>query len=203
MNWLAHAFLSGPDPEARLGNVLADVIRGPEPCTASAALRRGIEWHHAIDAFTDAHPVVARSRDRVPPGYRRFGGVLVDVFYDHFLARDWHRYSPQPLGAYLRELYGSIGDADTELPPDARAVAVRMAAEDWLGAYRNVSGIQAALARISDRLGRRRGRAGELGGAVGVLLTHADEFEGDFAEFFPDLCSLAGSWGGPAGAGVA
>ena len=93
MNWLAHVFLSEPNVEFRLGNLLADLVRGDARAAVSAEFARGAEQHKRIDAYTDAHPIVRRSRARIRTEYRRFSGVLVDVFYDYFLANDWSRYS--------------------------------------------------------------------------------------------------------------
>src|SRR5215831_13515757 len=99
MNWLAHAFLSKPDIEFCLGNLLAYLIRGRDRMAMTAAFLQGVRQHQAIDAFTDSHPVVQRSRARIS-GYRHATGILVDVFYDHFLARDWNRHSTEPLEAF-------------------------------------------------------------------------------------------------------
>ena len=128
MNWLAHVFLSEPDVEFQLGNLLADVVRGPQRDGMSASFVRGAACHKAIDAFTDAHPVVKRSRARIGNEYRRFSGVLVDMFYDYFLARDWERYSSMTLDAYTSAFYASVQAHAIELPPDARTLLERMSA---------------------------------------------------------------------------
>src|SRR4029453_4779348 len=105
LNWLAHVFLSDSNVEFRLGNLLADIVRGEELQRMSAAFLRGVHKHKQIDAFTDSHPLVKRSRSRVSPQFRRFSGVLVDVFYDHLLATHWQRYSPIVLDAFTAKFY--------------------------------------------------------------------------------------------------
>src|SRR5688572_426656 len=100
MNWLAHLLLSEPTPEFRIGNLLPDLLPASELQTLSPIFRRGVECHRRIDAFTDTHPVFRRSVARLVPPHRRFGGVLIDLFYDHFLATNWRQYSPIPLDEF-------------------------------------------------------------------------------------------------------
>ncbi len=93
MNWLAHLFLSEPTPAFRIGSLLPDILPSRELQHLGREFQRGIERHRQIDAFTDSHAIVRRSILLLGPGFRRFGGILVDMFYDHFLASDWSRYS--------------------------------------------------------------------------------------------------------------
>src|SRR5690348_4103786 len=102
MNWLAHLYLSEANPEFRLGNLLADIASRESLVSLPEAFQRGIAQHRRIDAFTDSHPVVRRSIQRFNPPLRRFGNILCDVFYDHFLARDWDSYSSEPLSPFAQ-----------------------------------------------------------------------------------------------------
>src|SRR5881394_2266803 len=97
MNWLAHLSLSENDPEFRLGNVLPDITRVRPLPSLSDQIMRGVACHYRIDAFTERHPIVKRSIGRIGGGYRRVGGILVDIFYDHFLASAWPEFSKIPL----------------------------------------------------------------------------------------------------------
>src|SRR3954463_9153752 len=105
MNWLAHLFLSQPDPAFRVGNLLPDLLPISALSDLAPEILRGVRQHRRIDAFTDTHPVVRRSINRLNPPLRRFGGIVVDVFYDHFLSRDWERYSKVPLSNFIGEIY--------------------------------------------------------------------------------------------------
>src|SRR3954454_21954788 len=107
MNWLAHVYLSEPRVEFQLGNLLADIVKRPERTEFGDDFVRGAERHRAIDAFTDAHPVVRRSRARISAPYRRFSGVLVDIFYDHLLASTWNRYADVSLETFTAEFYSA------------------------------------------------------------------------------------------------
>ncbi len=187
MNWLAHVFLSPPDIEFRLGNLLADLVKGPDRAAMSPEFLAGVRRHQAIDAFTDTHPVVHRSRARIGSDFHHATGILVDVFYDHFLALDWDRYSHQPLDEFTASLYADIGAHPIRLPAQAQAAVERMLSDDRLGSYRRLDGIEASLRRVSLRLAERTGRDFGLERGVSELVANFEGLRGDFAEFFPQL----------------
>jgi acyl carrier protein phosphodiesterase len=187
VNWLAHVFLSEPNVEFQLGNLLADVVRGPQRAVMSAEFVRGAVCHKAIDAYTDAHAIVKRSRARVSSEYRRFSGVLVDVFYDYYLARDWQRYSSVTLEAYTSGFYAGVQAHVAQLPENARALLERIVRHDLLGSYARVEGVERALRRLSTYLESRWRKQFALERGVRDLLAHEAAFAADFHEFFPTL----------------
>jgi acyl carrier protein phosphodiesterase len=195
LNWLAHVFLSEPDVEFRLGNLLADIVRGEQLRRMSAGFQRGARKHKQIDAFTDSHPVVKRSRSRISPEYRRFSGVLVDVFYDHLLATSWDAYSPIVLDAFTAKFYADIESSSIELPSSARVTLDRIIRHDLLGAYRRVEGVERSLRRVSAYLSSRWRREFELERGVADLIAQRAGFDEDFAEFFPQLQAATMSMG--------
>ncbi|MBD6618678.1 DUF479 domain-containing protein [Komarekiella sp. 'clone 1'] len=201
MNWLAHLFLSELNVESRLGNLLADIVKGSSRQELNLNIQRGIACHLVIDKFTDSHIVVKRSKERIDSDYRRFAGVLVDVFYDHFLAKNWSDYANVSLDEFTAEIYKSFQAYQGQLPVVVNEVITRVVNEDWLRAYRNLTGVENTLARISKRLSMRCLRRATpthrpfiLTEAIGELTTHYDEFEHDFREFFPELCSHVQNW---------
>jgi acyl carrier protein phosphodiesterase len=194
MNWLAHLYLSEPQLDMRLGNLLADVVRGAERSRMSAQFRRGAACHAAIDAYTDAHAVVRRSCRRLDGPYRRFAGVLVDLFYDHFLARDWERHACGTLEAFNEGLRAEIRARRPKLPAPGAMIVQRMIVERHLLGYRDARGIERALARMGSRIERRFGRPVALAGAIALLEAHGDDLQGDFEEFFPQLQAHVGVW---------
>lgn len=185
MNWLAHLYLSEPNPAFRIGNLLPDLAPPSALSGLSPDMLRGVKQHRRIDAFTDTHPVVRRSISRVNPDFRRFGGILVDVFYDHFLARDWQSFSPIPLHAFAAEIYDSFDRHRPEIPSEAMVHLEHMRERDWLYAYREIDGIWAALSR----LGLRLRRPTPLGNAISVLRDNYDDLHADFSAFFPEIVS--------------
>jgi acyl carrier protein phosphodiesterase len=185
MNWLAHLYLSEPIPAFRIGNLLPDLVPASALSGLSSDFLRGVKQHRRIDAFTDTHPIVRRSISRVNPHFRRFGGILVDVFYDHFLARDWQNFSPIPLHTFAAEIYDSFDRYRSEIPSEALVHLKYMRESNWLCAYREINGILAAL----DRLGLRLRRPVPLGNAISVLRDNYDDLFADFSAFFPELIS--------------
>jgi acyl carrier protein phosphodiesterase len=187
MNWLAHVFLSEPNVEFRLGNLLADLVRGEARAAVSAEFARGAQQHHRIDAYTDAHPVVRRSRHRISAAHRRFSGVLVDVFYDYFLANNWSRYSDVALDEFTSKFYSDVRRSKIVLPDDAATTIDRIARYDLLGSYREVAGVERSLRRVSMYLSQRWKRDFALEKSVADLREHEAVLGADFAEFFPQL----------------
>lgn len=186
MNYLAHVFLSRHSPEAILGAVLGDFVKGPVPGEYSLAVRAAILLHRSIDRFTDAHPIPNAARALVSPARRRFAPILLDVFYDHFLARHWAEHCAVPLPQFTRQVYDVLRAHHAILPPRLQLVAPRMAANDWLAAYAELPGVDAAVNGIARRLGRYP-RAAVLHGAVQELERHYARFAQDFRAFFPQL----------------
>lgn len=187
MNWLAHVFLSESHIEHRLGNLLADLVRGAQREAMSAEFRRGADLHRAIDAYTDAHPIVRRSRARLPPQHRRFSGVLIDVFYDYFLASRWEQYSNESLTEFTQRFYAQAHASRIAPPGEARDTLDRIIQHDLLGAYRRIEGVEESLRRLSLYLARRWRRDFALQTSVADLRVHESALAGDFAEFFPSL----------------
>lgn len=188
MNFLAHAFLAGPAPADRLGAILGDFVKGPLPGELPPEVAEGVRLHRAIDSFTDAHPAFRRSRARVSPERRRYSGIMVDLFYDHFLARHWHDYHPQPLQDFTADFYALLASRSELLPSRLAALLPRMRADDWLGSYREIDSVGVALDRMAQ--GRLR-QPNRLGGAVEELERHYATLEADFLSFFADALRFA------------
>ena len=162
-------------------------MRGDARAAVSAEFARGAQQHKRIDAYTDAHPIVRRSRARIRTEYRRFSGVLVDVFYDYFLANDWSRYSNVALDDFTSRFYTDVRGSKLILPSDAAATMDRIARHDLLGSYREVEGVERSLRRVSLYLSQKWRRDFALDKSVEDLVAHEAELAADFAEFFPLL----------------
>lgn len=183
MNWLAHLYLSEDDVEHRIGNVIADWVKGEARLAFSPGVQRGFACHRAIDLYTDAHPIVAQSKARIEAPFKRFAAVLVDVFYDHFLAANWDRYCDVSLSIWTAGVYAQFATYWDTMPAQVRTGLQRMAEDDWLGSYASVDGIEAILRRMSHRLSRPN----LLGEATPQLIAHDDNLRSDFHLFFPQL----------------
>lgn len=193
MNWLAHLRLAPAPGLVRVGCLAGDFVRGVDLTTLPPALVHGIRHHRAVDRFVDAHPVVAQSRRRVSPPLRRFAGVLVDVFYDHFLAREWGQHGDGgPLPQFAAAVHAELTAHSAVLPPDLQRVAPRLAEQRWLLAYGSLDGMRTILQAMSRRLARENG----LGLGGDELRRDYEAFAGDFGSLWPELVRFAGDgWG--------
>ncbi len=188
MNFLAHLWLAGPDEGMRLGAVAGDFVKGALPGELPADIAAGVALHRAIDAFADTHPAFQRSRERVLGPHRRFAGVMVDMFYDHFLAAQWAQwYPPESLADFAARQYALLAAHRHRLPARAVPVLARMAEHDWLASYREVDTIVYALDRIASRLKR----PAPFLGCGEVLRTHYAGFGEDAAAFLSDAQAFA------------
>jgi acyl carrier protein phosphodiesterase len=187
VNYLAHLLLADGSAESLIGNLLGDFLRGVDRTQYSEAIQRGIRLHHAVDSFTDSHEIFARSRKRLQPPYRRYAGVLVDIFYDHFLAVRWADYSREPLAGFSQTAYQTLNTNEAILPERLRRMLPYMTSEDWLTSYRTREGVDRTLRRLSRRLKREN----PLPTAVCQLDEHYQELETDFLVFFPQLMQFA------------
>src|SRR5690606_4378229 len=123
-----------------------DFVRGVDVSTLHPALRDGVRRHRAVDAFTDGHALVRRSRERLHPSWRHWRGVLVDVFYDHILARDFEAYTGEPLHRFAARAYDALRVHAELLPPRLQHAAPAMMQHDWLNAYAHPEGVAIVLA---------------------------------------------------------
>ena len=166
MNWLAHAYLSKSNIEFRVGNILPDLVSITELRKFTPPFQEGIICHRAIDAFTDSHPIVKNSVSRIPANYRRCGGILTDVFYDHFLAKNWAAYSSLELQEFSRHFSRDLERIEREIPADIFYKFKRMFEHNIFETYQDISGISIALQRIDLRLRR----PANLGAATLILV---------------------------------
>ena len=183
MNWLAHAFLSRTNVEFRIGNILPDLVSITALREFSPLYQEGIRCHRIIDKFTDAHPIVKAGIQRLPTHYKRYGGILTDMFYDHFLAKNWLYYSPISLNNFTKEFYTDVQRIERDLPPDIFRKFQGILGHNIFKAYEDITGLETALQRIDLRLRR----PANLGGAIVILKDHYNLYETDFFEFFSEL----------------
>lgn len=190
MNFLAHALLAGDDPALVVGGVVGDWIKGPLPGPLPADLARGVALHRAIDSHAETHPAFRRSRARVSAARRRYAGVLVDIFYDHLLARDWPVHHATQLPTYCSGIYQHIAGRRDDLPQPAHPALQRMAREDWLHSYVHIDGITDVLQRMA----RRARQPNPLAGGEAEFLADADGFADDFRAWLDDAQAFATGW---------
>lgn len=191
MNFLAHAFLAGDDPALRVGGLIGDFVKGPLPAGLAADLADGVRLHRRIDSWAETHPAFRRSRARMDGTRRRCAGILVDMFYDHFLAVHWGRHHGRGLAEFTAETYALVAGRAAELPDRFARLFPRMRAMDWLAGYRETASVGEAL----DRMATRLTRPDQLAGGVGELLRDYAGFEADFDDFIGDAIRMVAGEG--------
>lgn len=183
MNYLAHLFLVENTPESLVGAMLGDFVKGSAKNSYSPIIQRNIELHRRIDSFTDAHPIVRASKTVFAPERRRYAGVMLDIFFDHYLAKHWNSFSEVALAQFSTNVYAALEQHYEILPERLQRMLPFMRAEDWLKSYARVEWIDLTLQRMARRL--RRGEM--LAGGGEELHRNYERFEADFLTFFPEL----------------
>ena len=188
MNFLAHAYLSGTDEEVLIGNFIADAVKGSNAATFSEGIQKGIRLHREIDSYTDHHPVFLRSKKRLQDEYGKFSGVVVDIYYDHFLSRDWEKYFDRELSEFALHVYKVMLENYAFLPPRSKRILPYMVIHNWLVGYSRFKDLQ----WVFDVMSRRSSKYNSgMEGAVESLKKDYPDFQKDFDEFFPDMIAHA------------
>lgn len=183
MNFLAHIYLSGDNDLIKIGNFMADGIRGKHYEHLPAEIQKGIVLHRSIDTYTDAHPIFRQSTHRLHEKYHHYAGVIVDLFYDHFLAKNWADYSEEKLESFVGRFYKSLEDHYEHLTEKTKGMMPYMIKYDWLVSYRSIEGIT----RILYQMDQRTKNISKMQYSVAELVEFYDDFENEFKTFFVDL----------------
>ncbi len=183
MNYLAHIYLSGEDEQLKIGNFIADSVKGRKFIGFPEKVKNGIILHRAIDTFTDSHPVVKKSVHRLFPVYSHYSAVIVDILYDHFLAANWSDYSNVPLELYVAEFYELLNNNFEILPKRVKHFLPYMIRDNWLLNYATIDGIGKILFQMDQRTKNRS----KMQLATIELKLYYSEFEEEFRLFFTDL----------------
>lgn len=180
MNFLCHMLLSGDDDQLLVGNFIGDFVKGVIGDRFPDRIRQGVALHRSIDSFAATNPLFRQSRLRISPAIGLYRGVLVDLFYDHFLAADWDKWCDEPLDHYLQRTR-SIIDSHLSDVPERMQPLLPVIFNELLPSYHEVAGIGSALARMSRRVKRQN----PLAGGEKELVRHYVDLRNDFNQFMP------------------
>jgi len=181
VNFLGHLCLADRLGLSLTGTLLGDFVKGPIEQLSDPELRCAVRFHRQVDGFTDTHPLFRKSKRRLDGRHRHFRGVLVDLFYDHFLALHWRRFHHAPLARFCSTVYGELDARHEELPATMQPLARAMVQLDLLGSYRHSGGIARALGGMARRFPRKN----TLAEGAAELDRHREGLEQDFLSFFP------------------
>ncbi|WP_264554247.1 ACP phosphodiesterase [Flavobacterium sp. N2038] len=183
MNFLAHIYLSGDNDLIKIGNFMADGIRGKQFEHFPKDVQKGILLHRFIDTYTDSHDVFRQSTKRLHEKYHHYAGVIVDIVYDHFLAKNWSKYSDENLEDFVDRFYNSLHENHAVLTEKIQGLLPVMTRENWLLSYRTIDGIQHILTQMD----RRSKNISKMQFATAELKEFYTEFEQEFTAFFEDI----------------
>ncbi len=183
MNFLAHIYLSGDNDLLKIGNFMADSIRGHHYDDYPPEIRKGILLHRSIDSFTDMHPVYRQSKHRLHEKYGHYSGVIMDIFYDHFLAKNWKKYSAIKLEQYAVQFYQLVQEHYDVLTDRAKGMLPYMIARNWLVSYASIEGLQMIMFQMDYRTKHRVA----MDESIAELKLYYHEFENEFSLFFEEL----------------
>ncbi|WP_298238000.1 acyl carrier protein phosphodiesterase [uncultured Algibacter sp.] len=189
MNFLAHIYLSGENDLVTIGNFIADGIKGKDYKNYPIDIQTGILLHRNIDTYTDAHKTVRMSTKRLHEKYGHYSGVIVDILYDHFLAKNWNIYCDEPLDDYVQKFYNSLEENYDILPLRIQKMMPFMVTDNWLLSYASIDGITRVLEGMNRRTKHRSG----MNEAVNELEEFYSAFEKEFTHFFEELIEFSKS----------
>ena len=189
MNFLAHIYLSGENKAIQTGNFIADAVKGNQFTQFAPLVQKGIRLHRAIDSFTDQHPIVLKSTERLRESQKKYAPVVVDIFYDHFLAKNWQAYHKEDLYSYTQSFYEDI-KKEVHLPDKIQHLLPYMIRQNWLYNYQKIS----AIKQVFEGMSGRTSFPSNLLAAPEALEKYYEDFQEDFEAFFPEVVLFVENW---------
>lgn len=187
MNYLAHIYLSGNDPQIQLGGFMADAVKGSKYNNYPDAVRFGILLHRKIDTYTDSHPAVLQTVEQLRPVYGKFAGVAADMLYDHFLASEWKAYHEMPLKVFASKFYVTLRQNTVWLPQRFLEFMPIFIRKDRLNSYTHLEHFK----EILQKMGEHTALPQKADEADALIRQNYYELKADFLNFFPDISQYA------------
>lgn len=185
MNFLAHLYLSGEHEEIMIGNFIGDYVKGSEYIYYPEKIRQGIILHRYIDAYTDKHPIPKKSQHRLQSNYHKYSSIVIDIFYDYFLASEWNKYHPVELEKYVSDVFYRLKKYYYDFPQGIKNWFPNFIRNNWLMSYSTIEGIERILYRMSSRTSL----PDHTEFAIDILRKNENEMRGEFVEFFTAIRS--------------
>jgi acyl carrier protein phosphodiesterase len=183
MNFLAHTYLSGDNSLIRIGNFMGDWIKGNEFKKYPDDIQKGVLIHRSIDYYTDNHPIVKQSKNRFNEKYHKYSGILIDVYYDHFLAREWENFSSVPYPEYLLKLKEDLMKDMVHFSDEIQEFIPRFMNYGWMASYATIDGIQKVLTGMV----KHTSLPDKTDDALEIFEMYYNDFRQEFYDYFPQL----------------
>ncbi len=183
MNFLAHIYLSGTNEQVILGNFIGDWIKGSDYKKYPADIQKGMLLHRTIDFYTDSHIIVRSGKKRLNTHYHKYSGIIIDIFYDHFLAKEWHKYSLVPLPEFCERVNKILVSQMHFLPQNMQDFVPGFMKNRWLESYATIPGIEHVLKGMV----KNTSLPDKTAYAMEILIKYYDDFRDEFYKYFPQL----------------
>ena len=151
MNFLAHVYLSEDNFSLAVGNLIADRVKGKDLTDFSPMIQKGIILHRKIDAFTDLHPLFKECVSLLFPIYRHYSRVIIDMYFDHFLASNWDKYHSKNLKDFLNEFYDELKIESENFPENIKNFSKTLIFYNWFDSYKTITGLELILTQMEQR----------------------------------------------------
>lgn len=187
MNFLAHAHLSGNNHDVLFGNFIADAVKGKGFENFERDIQTGIKLHRKIDSFTDSHLIFKETLSRIRSDFGKYSGIVVDIYYDHFLAKNWDDYHQIGLNQFADDVYKILNKNYDILPARTKRLLPFLVTQNWLVGYANLKDLQLVFYGMDRRTGLQSG----MNRAVEVLNKNYVEIKADFEQYYPQLIAYS------------
>ena len=181
MNFLAHLYLSGDNKQIRVGNFVGDWIKGNDYKKYPPDIQKGILLHRSIDYYTDSHPIVKQSKSRFNEKYHKYSGIIIDICYDHFLAKNWDSFSSVPLEEFTNSVKEDLYDNMHIFPEDLQEFIPRFMNHGWLESYNTIIGIE----KVLEGMAKHTSLPDKTDDAILIFENDYEKFKSEFYEYFP------------------
>ena len=151
MNFLAHVYLSEDNFSLAIGNLIADRVKGKDLTNFSPMIQKGILLHRKIDTFTDHHPLFKECVSIFFPIYRHYSRVIIDIYFDHFLASNWDKYNSKNLKVFSNEFYDALKIESENFPENIKNFSRTLIFYNWFDSYKTITGLELILAQMEQR----------------------------------------------------
>lgn len=191
MNYLAHIFLSGKDPEILVGNLLEDFIKGriehKRNDHLTPKMKLGLELHRLIDTYMDSSEMLKEGKQFFYKDYGKYTPAVMDIIFDYFLTKNWKKYTNQEFEAFRLNAYKSLSLYHEYFPPKMKTMVESMRVHDWLKSYGDYDSLSYVMSRFTLKVGNTY----DFTGTVPILKENEKDLDRIFNQFFPkmkDIC---------------
>ena len=186
MNFLAHVYLSGTNTPLAIGNLIADRVKGKSVHLLSPQIQTGVYLHRAIDEYTDQHPIFRKCVSKLFPTYRHYSRVIIDMYFDHFLAANWDHFHDLPLEEFSNNFYKKLELEAPNFSQPIQKLIHALICYNWFIHYKSVSGLR----KILEHMEQRTSFPSNLAASIEDLNQNYSYFENHFFQFMQELITF-------------